>query len=359
MSIRFGRDAYKYTSMEPATLQSALESVPAGRWAVGVSGGADSVGLLLLLRQRADLALHVVHLDHETRGAESAGDAGFVLELSRRWNLPCTLRRSELEPAMPELPANLSARYRAVRVALFKRVVRENNLAGVILAHHADDQAETVLHRLLRGSGFAGLGAMSPRTLLGELVVLRPLLGVRGAALREFLRRQNQPWREDASNVSSKYFRNRLRRVLTDQPTLGEELLRLAQACAALGRWTASSAPKLDATFPAAALTDLPPILAAESARRWLRERGVPAEELIPEVVQRLATMARDAASPARQHFPGRVLVRRQGGRFSRNSASPISLMRLQSSFRRRLQGDAFVATRRHVALQATAKRSR
>src|SRR5438034_1508222 len=135
------------------------DAVPAGAWAVAVSGGGDSVALLELLRHRGDLLLHVVHLDHETRGGESATDALFVGELAARWGLAFTIRRrSEIEPAIAaRLPANRSARFRAARLELFRRVIAEHRLAGVILAHHADDQAETVVQRLLRGSGPAGL----------------------------------------------------------------------------------------------------------------------------------------------------------------------------------------------------------
>src|SRR5687768_5961056 len=87
--------------------ERAAATVPPGRWAVGVSGGADSVALLLLLRDRPDLALHVVHLDHETRGGASADDAGFVEDLAARLRVPCTVaRRSEVETDMARLPAN-------------------------------------------------------------------------------------------------------------------------------------------------------------------------------------------------------------------------------------------------------------
>src|SRR5437867_3094753 len=109
--------------IEPA-LQSAVAQVPGGGWAVGVSGGADSVALLALLRQRADLRLHIVHLDHETRDGGSADDARFVAELAAQWSLPCVIaRRGEIEAQLPRLPANRAARFRAARMALFLREV--------------------------------------------------------------------------------------------------------------------------------------------------------------------------------------------------------------------------------------------
>ncbi|WP_428940070.1 tRNA lysidine(34) synthetase TilS [Fontivita pretiosa] len=302
---------------EAASLSSAVSSVPSGGWAVAVSGGADSVALLALLRGRSDLQLHVAHLDHQIRGEQSAADARFVGELAQRWALPCTIAtRSELEATIPpdSLPANPSARYRMLRLELFRRVVTQHHLQGVILAHHADDQAETIFHRLLRDSRYAGLAGMSPRTVVGGLVLLRPLLGVRREQLRQYLIEQNLSWREDPGNRSTIYLRNRIRMLLSRRPGLVQPLLELGQACAVLRDWARAAAPVLPERMKLATLARLPGILAYESARRWLLDRGVPAHLIDPSVVARLIAMARDAATPARQHFPGRLLVRRRGG---------------------------------------------
>jgi tRNA(Ile)-lysidine synthetase-like protein len=294
-----------------------LSHLPSGPWAVGVSGGADSIALLSLLRAHPNVRPHVVHLDHQLRGEASAADARFGRDLAARWGVPSTVvTRASLEPRLGDLPANPSARYRALRLALFREVVGTHKLAGVLLAHHADDQAETVLARLLRGSGYAGLCGMAERTNLAGLVILRPLLQVRREALRQHLTAESQPWREDASNASDRYQRNRLRRLLRDHPSLTEDLLRLADACRSLRNWVRRASPTLDATFPADRLRNLPSILAKESARTWLIARGVPAGELdrSPAAVDRLLEMSRDSASPARLHFPGRILVTRKAG---------------------------------------------
>lgn len=293
----------------------AVHWVPPGAWAVGVSGGADSVALLALLRQRGDLSLHVVHLDHQTRGQESDEDARFVQELAAHWSLPCTAaRREQLETEVQNLPANPSARYRRLRLALFERVVADHSLQGVILAHHADDQAETVLQRLLRSSGPMGLTGMLPRTTVRELVVVRPLLSVRSEQLRVYLRGIDQPWRVDSSNESAAYLRNRLRRILCRFPHVFEALIELSRDCRRLRDWIRGAAPTLSERFAASQLADLPDLLARESARRWLIDRGVPADKAEPAVIARLLTMARDAASPARMQFPSRVLIRRSRG---------------------------------------------
>jgi tRNA(Ile)-lysidine synthase len=272
----------------------------------------------MLLTTRTDLSVHVIHLDHQTRGQESAADAEFVAALAERHGLPSTItRRSCLEPDMQTLPANLSARYRAIRFELFRRTAREHHLEGVILAHHADDQAETILHRLVRGSPAWGLVGMSERTRIGDLLVLRPLLRINRTALREYLHSIDQSWREDSSNFSRKYLRNRLRPILASDPELRGALLDLGDACRELRGWARSAAPRLPEEFPAAQLAKLPDILARQSARRWLADGGVPPRGISDRVIARLLEMANDAASPPRVQFPGAVLVHRRGGMLS------------------------------------------
>ena len=305
------------TMHPPPELIDAVASVPAGAWAVGVSGGADSVALLALLRYRSDVSPHVVHLDHETRGDASAADAAFVARLAAARGLACTVARwRDVAPEVPRRLTNPSARFRAGRRALFRRVVAAHSLRGVVLAHHADDQAETVLLRLLRGSGAMGLGGMADWSTQGGLAVLRPLLRTRRDALRAWLECAGQPWREDESNASDKYLRNRARRLLAGRPELMEPLLELADSARALSKWVRLSARVEEGpAMELAALRDVPTLLARETARAWLAARGAPPGDLTAEVLDRLMAMAEDAASPPRAHFPGKVLVRRRSGR--------------------------------------------
>jgi len=301
--------------MNDAVLQDAIARVPPGRWAVGVSGGADSVALLLLLRDRPDLRLVVAHLDHETRGQASTGDAAFVRELAEKLELPVEIaRRSDIEPYFINPPTNPSALYRACRIELFHRVVADHQLQGVILAHHADDQAETVLHRLLRGAPATGLAGMADRVTLGSLLVLRPLLAVRRDRLRAFLLAREQTHREDASNASDDYLRNRLRKTLSDQPAVVVALLALAADCGALRAWSTRVGPKLEDRFRIDQLADLPDVVARECAKQWLGGQGAPAGELSSAVLDRLLLMCRDASTPARQQYPGGLTVARRRG---------------------------------------------
>jgi tRNA(Ile)-lysidine synthase len=299
-------------------------ALPPGRWAVGVSGGADSVALLLLLLDRPDVQPHVVHLDHETRGEESRADAAFVAALAGRLGAPCTVaRRSDVERDLGPPPPNPSARYRRARLALFRRVVDAHGLAGVVLAHHADDQAETVMLRLLRGGGPRSLVGMAERSTIGGLTVLRPLLGAGSANLRQLLRDRGQPWREDASNASDRYLRNRVRPALARDPQLADALRHMGDAARHLVGWLDARGPALAESFAVTDLADAPAPLARHAAGRWLAARGVPADAINRAACDRLAAMASDAAAAPVQMFAGAVIIRRSGGTITAASPPP------------------------------------
>ncbi len=306
-------------------------NLPPGRYAVAVSGGADSVALLRLLHTRGEPALHVVHLDHQLRGEASDGDARFVADLAEQLGLSCTIaRRNDIEPMHDDWPNNPSARYRAMRLALFRRVIAEHGLDGICLAHHADDQAETLAQRLLRGSGPGGLIGMAPDATVGGVRIVRPLLEFRASALRTYLCEINQAWREDASNQSPRYARNRLRRWLSDRPEITTALLELGAAARALAEWIGDHQPKLDDSFPVGALDGWPAILRRAAMSRWLIERGCPADGLPPPVIARLMTMRDDAAAPARMDFPGGVSIRRRRGMISTERNLPMNIYKVK-----------------------------
>jgi tRNA(Ile)-lysidine synthase len=321
--------------MDPDMLHSAITTVPPGRWAVGVSGGADSVALLLLLRNRPDLSLHIAHLDHQTRDGQSGEDAAFVSQLADTLGVPCTIGvRSEIESTMLRLLKNTSSRYRKARFGFFRRVVAANHLQGVLLAHHADDQAETVLLRILRGASPAGLAGMRAVSQMQGLEIRRPLLEIQSVQLRDFLGHQSQEWREDASNQSDAYSRNRMRQWLrgrdacvaidrrssqeaTQASQPQKSLIDLASASESLRDWLQHNAPTLKDSFDIKTLAETPMPLGRHAAARWLVSHGSPAAEVNARTCERLVEMATDAASPARQDFPGGLRVRRRNGQIS------------------------------------------
>lgn len=210
--------------LHPAVLrwaESAGEG--SGRWVVALSGGADSVALLLLLwahwpEQRARLL--ALHFDHRLRGRASTDDARFCAALCRGLGVECVVGRRGASGTNSKNAAakqGLSeAEARAARMAFFSTALRRRRVAALFTGHHRDDVAETMLMRLARGSGTAGLAAPRPvqaHAAAGR-VHLRPLLGLDKAELASALAAAGGRWREDASNTSEKHLRNRVRAQL-------------------------------------------------------------------------------------------------------------------------------------------------
>ena len=179
-----------------------------GKYLLGISGGADSVALLMMLLpeiRKGSIRAEAVHVNHGLRGKESDGDEAFCAALCDREGIPLHLRRVDLEGRRDEATAR-KARYEA-----FRQLYHEGNFDGLILAHHADDQAETFLMRLLRGAGPEGLECMKEEESVGDMRVLRPMLALRREEIREALRADGIFWREDSSNQDAGYLRNRIR----------------------------------------------------------------------------------------------------------------------------------------------------
>jgi tRNA(Ile)-lysidine synthase len=204
------------TPLEQHVLEGVRRSgmlSPGDRVGVAVSGGADSVALLRIceaLRSELGITLLVVHFDHSLRGAESQADAEFVAELARRSGLEFVSAREEVA-AQAELHGwNLEDAARRMRYAFFARVIEEGRATRIAVAHTADDQAETLLAHLIRGTGLTGLAGIYPT--VGAIV--RPLLGTRRQDLREYLRARGDEWREDATNRDVRRLRARIRKQL-------------------------------------------------------------------------------------------------------------------------------------------------
>ncbi len=179
------------------------------RWLVGVSGGADSVALLRLLVGAGFRKLVVCHLDHGLRGRASAGDAKFVERLAGEMGLVFEGAKADVKGRMRERGESMETAARNERHEFFAACARKHRCREILLAHHLDDQAETILWNLLRGSH--GLKGMAEEKTLGRLRVTRPLLGVRRGELVEWLVAEGHRWREDASNALPVAVRNRLR----------------------------------------------------------------------------------------------------------------------------------------------------
>jgi len=173
------------------------------RIGVAVSGGADSVFLLHALRELA-LHLSIIHIEHGIRGAASVADAEFVRRLASRFALPLHIRHADL----PAMRGNLEEAARNVRQAFYAELKACGAVYRVATGHTRSDQAETVLYRILRGSGLTGLSGILPVTKAG---IVRPLLEIDRTEIEAWLRERGIAWREDATNLDRTFARNRLR----------------------------------------------------------------------------------------------------------------------------------------------------
>ena len=194
------------------SLSLALACFPDGKALLGLSGGRDSVVLLHLMLAAGRRDLIVCHLNHRLRGKDSDEDERFVRALAEKHDLACEIARVDVKALAKRKKLSIETAARDARHAFFRRMARKHGTKVVLLAHHAEDQAETILGNMLRGCGLEGLSGMSVETQLAEgLTLLRPLLSLRRAQIDAYLLEHGLAYREDGSNASLEHRRNRLR----------------------------------------------------------------------------------------------------------------------------------------------------
>lgn len=288
----------------------------------GVSGGHDSVALLEHLLREGFTGLVVCHLNHQLRGLESGADEEFVRKLAAAHGLACEVANCDVAAEAKQQRLSLEAAGRQARRRFFLTCAGKHHAAGLFLAHHADDQAETVLLNLLRGTGLAGLAGMSEVSHLESLPVYRPFLTLRKRSLPA-----PSAFREDASNLSGQFLRNRLR--LSVFPALDAALqhdpipalLRLASIASAEDDLLndlaeRASAPVQDQdTLNTAELKILHPALQRRILLRWLADAHVPDAGF--EVVESIRSLLlhSEPGDPAQINLPGNRHARRRAKR--------------------------------------------
>ena len=219
----------------PEWLKNKSDSIPAGRYLAGVSGGADSTALICFLAESAEnfrIQIEAVHVNHGLRGRESDEDEDFVRRLCSSLQIPLHVIRADLHGRRDENSAR-DARFRC-----FQKIMDETGAEALILAHHADDLAETFLMRLIRGAGAEGLACMGAANTVYGMRILRPFLHLTREDIRSALCEAGIPWREDSSNEETAYLRNNIRknilpRIEDISPGVTERIANTAQIIAA------------------------------------------------------------------------------------------------------------------------------
>ncbi len=315
-----------------AKLQSCREAgetdlaEPETSYVVGVSGGVDSVVLLDLLTRAEFRRLVVAHVNHRLRGEEADADEGFVRTLAERCGCVCETTSVNVARRAQHWGASVETAGRQVRRAFFAEVAARHRATRVFLAHHADDQAETVLMHLLRGSGPRGLAGMREIAEAGPITLVRPLLGVRRSEILAYAQERGLAWREDASNAGREALRNRLRHDTLPQlaEAFGRDvvpaLVRYARVAAEEDAYLEKMALQFvargggfDESFPLDAFLPLDLPLQRRVLLCWLRHSGIP--DLGLEEVDAALAMAHSSGKPASLNLPGGHRLRRNRGR--------------------------------------------
>jgi tRNA(Ile)-lysidine synthase len=302
---------------------------------VAVSGGADSVSLLRALASlRNQQAEHLVaaHVNHRLRGADSEADEEFVIALCRNLDVPCEVARLDLPVQQTTRNPNSEAMARQARYRALRLIANKWGARYVATAHTADDQAETILHRLIRGTGLRGLaGIPRSRLLARDISLIRPLLGFRRREILEFLHTLGQDYRQDATNDEPRFTRNRLRHHLLPllardySPHVADALVRLGGLATEVQTWLDDAAENLLvestirtgstlAVLDCSTLARAQPLLVREVLIRLWRTQGWPLSDMGHARWSQLASMAATPLTvPACAVFPGGIRVAREG----------------------------------------------
>ncbi|MEE2685956.1 MAG: tRNA lysidine(34) synthetase TilS [Planctomycetota bacterium] len=318
---------------EHSLLTQLESSWPLAQWqgltvVVAISGGADSVSLahaLSVLAGRGEARLVLAHFDHRWR-EESVEDARFVEQLAGQlgWKF---VQGQAVEPGVQSEQLARRQRY-----AFLLDVARSEGARFVVTAHTADDQVETILDRILRGTGLRGLAGIPRTRVLDEgIVLLRPLLCCSQSDLRQYLAELGQPWREDPSNQDTDFTRNRIRQVLLPllrsefQPSVEESLRNLAELAGQTQQFLGQLAGELAAaavtverdheqetvTVSLPAVAPAAPLVVREMLVETWCQLSWPRQAMGMRQWNLLEEMLLDPAAPGQQTFPGNVLATR------------------------------------------------
>jgi tRNA(Ile)-lysidine synthase len=309
---------------------------PQARWVVGVSGGPDSTLLLRSMidvsaRRGLDWKLHVAHLHHGLRGADADADAEFVARLAENAGLPFHEERLDIRARVEAEGGSTEEVARERRYEFLERTAFLTGSDLVAVGHHADDNAETVLHRICRGTGLRGLAGMTDIRAIqpgSRVKLVRPFLDMRRATLEQLCRQLKLEYRTDATNESPEFTRARIRHLvlplLRDKinPNVSEAILRLAGQAQWLGTYLEDAAAR---TFDSLVISESPNHLVLNTTALLSKQRIIQAEVIRRAIslvvgreqdlgfahIEAVLKLAGDRASGKEVHVAGNVVVRK------------------------------------------------
>ena len=307
---------------------------PGQKILLAVSGGADSTALMYALCRLAaegvsGAELLCAHINHQLRGAEAERDEAFVVEEAAKLSLPVTTKRVDVRGFAGKNRLSIETAARKLRIESLLDVARANNCNCVATGHHKNDNAETVIHRLMRGTGFRGLGGIWPlRVFAGGLAFARPLLCVSRDEIIRYLKARNLRWRTDRTNADCAYRRNYIRHRLIPalQQECGgclvEQLSELAESARKLDHLVCR---RVDEIWPRAAAREServkldlkvflpePPAVQVELARRGLASVGSGQRDLRQQHYERILQLAEGNVGNKKIELPGEFTVWRE-----------------------------------------------
>jgi tRNA(Ile)-lysidine synthase len=320
-------DAFEDNLMDWMASEALTDGV--GKLLLAVSGGCDSVAMAHALASlvcvgRLGGGLVIGHVNHNLRGDQSDADADFVRDLAGALDLPVQIASVDVIAHARQERLSIETAARVLRLEALAEQCRSAGCDAIATAHHMDDQAETMVHRLMRGTGWRGLCGIRPLSTMRGLRFIRPMLSVTRQEIEEYCRTHDIRWRNDATNQGTEPTRNRIRHVLLpalreDYAGITQSLSELSQVCRAMQSRLETHAAEVfrqavatrapgSLSLHRPVLADCPPAVFYEVMRTVLIELNIGLRDYTQRHFDTLGDLA--ANPPARRQFPNNLRVR-------------------------------------------------
>jgi tRNA(Ile)-lysidine synthase len=289
---------------------------------LAVSGGADSVALVqiltgLKLAGRISGDFHIAHINHQLRGEKSLEDEEFVKTLAEKHNLPVSIERIEVKKYAKENKLSIETAARNLRLEKLTAIAQKNNCSCVVTAHQKNDNAETIIHRLLRGTGFKGLAGIRPKSVINGTIFIRPLLCLNRKEIEDYLLSQNIEWQTDHTNLDCRFTRNRIRhRILpTFRQDIIESLFELSQKSYSLFQKIERQAQKFISRSNLLDIDEFnncPVILKIEIIQSLLQKYNIGLQKMTAEHYDNIIKFLQKPLGSKTLQLPNKIFIKKQ-----------------------------------------------